>query len=147
MVTCFIGLGSNLGDRNYYITAAIKRIKMLPFTRIKKISSIIETAPQGGPAQGPYLNAVLALDTGLAPYSLLQKLQEIENSLGRVRTGKNSPRTIDLDILIYSDTLINEEALRIPHPRMMEREFVLTPLKEIAPEVLKDLTLKKRSDL
>lgn len=120
---------------------------MLPFTRIKKISSIIETAPQGGPAQGPYLNAVLALDTGLAPYSLLQKLQEIENSLGRVRTGKNSPRTIDLDILIYSDTLINEEALRIPHPRMMEREFVLTPLKEIAPEVLKDLTLKKRSDL
>jgi len=141
MVTCYIGIGSNLGDRRYHIDKAIKEIRMLGVTKVKKISRIIETLPQGGPVQGPYLNGVLEIETQLTPYQLLQELQKIETALGRVRTVINGPRTIDLDILTYADLRIHEDALCIPHPRMMERDFVLVPLKEIAPAVVD--TLKK----
>jgi len=133
MVTCYIAIGSNLGDRQYNINTAIKKIRMLIGTRVKKISRIIETLPQGGPPQGPYLNAVLEIETEFLPYQLLQELQKIESSLGRVRAVKNGPRTIDLDILTYGDLCINEEALCLPHPRILEREFVLLPLREVAP--------------
>jgi len=114
---------------------------MLGVTKVKKISRIIETLPQGGPVQGPYLNGVLEIETQLSPYQLLQELQKIEAALGRVRAVVNGPRTIDLDILTYADLRIHEDALCIPHPRMMERDFVLVPLKEIAPAVVD--TLKK----
>ncbi len=139
MVTCYIAAGSNLGDRKFYIESAIKKIQILPNTKVKKVSSIIETAPQGGPAQGPYLNAVLEIETGLSPYQLLRELQQIESGLGRVRVVVNGPRTIDLDILFYGDLYMQEEALCIPHPRMQERDFVMFPLKEIAPELVKSL--------
>jgi 2-amino-4-hydroxy-6-hydroxymethyldihydropteridine diphosphokinase len=142
MVTCYIGVGSNLGDRQDNINTAIKKIMMLKATRVRKISRIIETHPQLGPPQGLYLNAVLEIETEFNPYHLLQELQRIESSLGRIRMVKDGPRTIDLDILTYGDLSINEEALCLPHPRILEREFVLGPLREIAPEVVKRLQNK-----
>jgi len=144
MITCYIGVGSNLGDRQYYINTAIRKIMMLIGTRVRKISRIIESFPQGGPVQGPYLNGVIEIETELNPYQLLQELHKIESSLGRVRVVKNGPRTIDLDILTYGDLCINEEALCIPHPRILEREFVLGPLGEIAPEVVRKLQAKSK---
>jgi len=144
MITCYIGVGSNLGDRQYCINTAVRKIMILIGTRVRKISRIIESLPQGGPPQGPYLNAVLEIETELSPYNLLQELHKIESSLGRVRAVKNGPRTIDLDILTYGDLCINEEALCIPHPRILEREFVLGPLGEIAPGVVKKLQAKSR---
>ncbi|MCX5708080.1 MAG: 2-amino-4-hydroxy-6-hydroxymethyldihydropteridine diphosphokinase [Candidatus Omnitrophica bacterium] len=145
MVNCFIALGSNLGDRKYYIDTAIRKIRTLANTRVIKVSRLIETLPQGGPAQGPYLNAVLEAATELSPYQLLFELQRIEAALGRVRVVLNGPRTIDLDILTYGDCRINEQALCIPHPRMLERDFVLIPLKEIAGGVVKKLFSKKKN--
>lgn len=144
MITCYIGVGSNLGDRKFNIESAIKKIRTLESTKIRKVSAIIETAPQGGPPQGLYLNAVLETETQLTPYQLLQELQRIESMLGRVRVVVNSPRAIDLDILTYGDICMNETALSIPHPRMLERDFVMLPLKEIAPELVKKLQSKAK---
>jgi len=109
---------------------------MLTGTRVKKISEIIESLPAGGPPQGPYLNAVFEIETDLLPYQLLKELQKIESSLGRLRTVVNGPRTIDLDILTYGDICMNEYALCIPHPRILERDFVTMPLSGIAPKAL-----------
>jgi 2-amino-4-hydroxy-6-hydroxymethyldihydropteridine diphosphokinase len=148
MAICYIALGSNLGDRKFYIETAIKKIRTLNGTKVSKVSSVIETVPQGGPAQGPYLNAVLEAQTSLTPYQLLLELGKIESFLGRVRQVVNGPRTIDLDILTYGDICLNETALCIPHPRMLERDFVIIPLKEIAPELvskmLKKVTRKRK---
>jgi 2-amino-4-hydroxy-6-hydroxymethyldihydropteridine diphosphokinase len=136
MTVCYIGLGSNLGDRQYYIDAAVRKVRALSNTRVRRLSQVIESEPQGGPPQGMYLNAVLEIETELGPYELLRELQAIEAGLGRVRTVANAPRTIDLDILTYGDFSIEEEALRIPHPRILERKFVLVPLAQIAPAAL-----------
>jgi 2-amino-4-hydroxy-6-hydroxymethyldihydropteridine diphosphokinase len=145
MVTCFIGIGSNLGDRQYYIETAISRIRLLMDTRVTKISKIIETLPEGGLPQGRYLNCVIEIQTALSPYELLGRLQKIESDLGRVRTIKNEPRNIDLDILLYGNARIKETSLCIPHPRMLKREFVMQPLREIAPQVVKKLKAKMAS--
>lgn len=146
MVKCFLGLGSNLGERLYYITTAINRIKTVNATRVVKVSSVIESEPQGVDiAQGNFLNCVIEIETELSPYELLSELQKIEYLLGRVRDVAGSARTIDLDILTYADACINEEALCIPHPRMLERDFVLLPLKEIGPDslpMIRKLSLK-----
>ena len=144
MVTCYIGLGSNLGDRQYYINTAIRRIRSLMETRVTKISKIIEALPVGGPEQGQYLNCVIEIQTNLSPYELLSRLQKIEADLGRVRIIKNGPRNIDLDILLFGDIKINEDSLCIPHPRMFNRDFVIKPLEEIAPTVVKSLRKVKR---
>jgi 2-amino-4-hydroxy-6-hydroxymethyldihydropteridine diphosphokinase len=136
MVLCYIGLGSNLGDRQQYINTALRKLKSLTLTKVRKVSNIVESEPQGGPAQGPYLNAVVEIETDLGPYQLLEALQNIESGLGRIRSIINGPRTIDLDILAYGDVCMNEEALCIPHPRILEREFVIVPLQEIAPQVI-----------
>jgi 2-amino-4-hydroxy-6-hydroxymethyldihydropteridine diphosphokinase len=150
MVIAYLGIGSNLGDRRYYIQSALKKIRMLSQTRLTKVSRVIETAAVGGPSQGPYLNAAMEIETGLSPYQLLRELQKIETDLGRVRLLKDGPRTIDLDILTYGDFRINEEALCIPHPRLLQRDFVLHPLSEIALPLVKKLKksagpkLKKR---
>ena len=144
MVTCYIGLGSNLGDRQYYINTAIRKIRSLMETRVTKISKIIETLPVGGPQQGQYLNWVIEIQTNLSPYELLRRLQKIEADLGRVRIINNGPRNIDLDILLFGDAKINEDSLCIPHPRMFNRDFVINPLEEIAPTVVKSLKRVKR---
>jgi len=144
MVICCIAVGSNLGERRFNIESAIRRVRTLANTRVLQVSSIMESAPEGGPAQGPYLNAVFTIQTDLTPYQLLQELQRIESLLGRVRTVVNGPRTIDLDILTYGDVRMIEPALCIPHPRMLQRDFVMVPLKEIAPEMLTRLKSKSR---
>jgi 2-amino-4-hydroxy-6-hydroxymethyldihydropteridine diphosphokinase len=144
MVTSYIGLGSNLGDRQYYIKTAIRRIRLLMDTQVKSMSSIIETKAVGGAAGGRYLNCVIEIQTSISAHRLLKRLQKIEADLGRLRTIKNGPRTIDLDILLYGDVRIKEASLCIPHPRMLERGFVMKPLEEIAPEVVKRLKEKIR---
>jgi 2-amino-4-hydroxy-6-hydroxymethyldihydropteridine diphosphokinase len=142
MVICFIGIGSNLGDRQYYIETAINKIRLLTDTRVTKISKIIETLPEGGLQQGRYLNCVIEIQTALSPYELLRRLQKIEADLGRLRSTKNEPRNIDLDILLYGNAQIKEDSLCIPHPRMLKREFVMLPLEEIAPQVAKGIRTK-----
>lgn len=139
MSDCYIGIGSNLGDREKNIRQAVDMINRLRKTKVEKTSSIIETLPVGGPAQGKFLNAAVKIQTGLSAHGLLACLQRIESELGRVRRVKNGPRTIDLDILFFNDMKINDKDLILPHPRIKEREFVLVPLKEIAPNLVKEL--------
>jgi len=131
MTEVYIGIGSNLGDRRQYIKDAISMLGETPEVKIDKVSPLYETEPVGGPPQGRFLNGVLSLKTGLSPRQLLKRLNEIEDSLGRERTVKNGPRTIDLDILTYGDLHIEEKDLMIPHPRMKERDFVMRPLNDI----------------
>lgn len=128
---CYIGIGSNLGNRKKYIKNAIEKLRETKGVEVRRISSIHETEPVGGPRQGRYLNGAIEVDTKLEPEELLARLQKIESELGRERSIKNAPRTIDLDILLYGDKEINEPYLKIPHPRMRDREFVMKPLKEI----------------
>ncbi len=103
--------------------------------KIQAVSPIYETAPLGGPKQGPFLNACALLETALPPEELLEKIQEIENALGRVREERWGPRLIDLDILTYENCLITTPTLELPHPWLAERDFVLIPLFDIAPEL------------
>jgi 2-amino-4-hydroxy-6-hydroxymethyldihydropteridine diphosphokinase len=148
MVIAYIGIGSNLGDRHKYITHAIRKLKMLPGVKVMRVSELIETEPCGGPVQGPYLNGVIEIDTDLTPYGLLVDLQKIEHELGRVRTVVNGPRTIDLDILTFGEYCVDEIGLCVPHPRMLERDFVMKPLAAIAPHavaLVKRLRVKKQS--
>ena len=130
----YLGLGSNLGNREANIHLAIERLK--PFIEIKKISRIIETDPVSGPKQGKYLNAVLKAETLFSPQKLLNLAKGIEKEFGRKKTIPNAPRPIDIDILLYDNQEIHSSELTIPHPRMFEREFVMTPLREIAPDVV-----------
>lgn len=131
MVICYIGIGSNLGDRQKYIGNAIKELRSGKSINVLRVSSIYETEPVGLKEQNNFLNGVIEIETGLTPEELLKEISAIENRLGRKRTVKNGPRTIDLDILYYGDEIIDMPALKIPHPRMMEREFVLRGLKEL----------------
>jgi len=135
MREAFIGVGSNLGNRGENIKQAIKLLESNERIKIEKISSLIETEPQGGPPQGKYLNGVIKIKTDLTAQDLLFFLQEVERKLKRVRLVKNGPRTIDLDILLYGKEKINQDNLKIPHPRMFKRSFVLKPLFEIEPEI------------
>lgn len=135
-VRAYIALGSNLGDREQNMRSAIDRIGQIAGVRATKISSFFETEPVGGPPQGMYLNAVVEIDCSISAVQLLRELMRIESELGRKRLGKCFPRTIDLDILLFGDEVIDEPELKAPHPRMHERSFVLDPLNEIAPEVV-----------
>jgi 2-amino-4-hydroxy-6-hydroxymethyldihydropteridine diphosphokinase len=132
MQTCYLGLGSNLGDRRKNIKSAVKKINALKGTKTIKLSRIIETKPVGGPKGQPkFLNAALKIRTALTPLNLLRNLKKIEKELGRTDTVRWGPRTIDLDILFYADTILNTKELKIPHPMVFERDFVLRPLSEI----------------
>ena len=132
MVICYLGVGSNLGNRRKNITRALQKIKALKDTKVLKVSKIIQTLPQGGPVnQGKFLNAALKIQTKIPALKLLGILKKIEKDLGRTKTVRWGPRTIDLDILFYGDRIINRKDLTIPHPRVFEREFVTRPLLEI----------------
>ena len=145
MELIYIAVGSNLGDRRYYIETAVKKIRQLPNTKVNKVSHLIQTRPEGGPkGQGPYLNGVIEVESELFPYDLLLRLQKIEAELGRVRTVADAPRTIDLDIVMYGRMRIDERALSIPHPSALKREFVMRPLAEISATAARTLkTLAK----
>lgn len=138
-VCVFIALGSNLGDRHDNIRKALDFLKAVPGIFIEQISVLRETKPQGGPLQPDYINGVIKIKSALSPQALLAVLQNIEMKMGRIRTVKNGPRVIDLDILLYGCQIIDEPGLSIPHPRMRERDFVMQPLLEIEPDIIKIL--------
>ena len=131
MVTCYIGIGSNLGDRQGYIDKAIEELKNNKNIRFSRTSSIYETEPVSEIPQGKFLNGVLEIETSLEPKLLLKELNSVEEKLGRKRTISNGPRTIDLDILYYGEAKIKEDGLVIPHPGIRQREFVLKGLREL----------------
>lgn len=137
MAAVCIALGSNLGDRAENLRRAVDELRRTPEIVVAAVSGAVETAAVGGPAGSPaYLNAAATLRTTLPPASLLRALLAIEASLGRVRRERWAPRTIDLDLLLYGERVIDEDGLVVPHPRMHERRFVLAPLAEIAPDAV-----------
>jgi 2-amino-4-hydroxy-6-hydroxymethyldihydropteridine diphosphokinase len=132
-VVAAVALGSNLGDRKAHLSIALAYMGVLPSTKVSASSSIHETAPVGPQDQGPFLNMAALLTTSLPPRQLLEALLAIEKACGRERTERWGPRTLDLDILLYGDSIIDEPGLYIPHPHMTSRHFVLAPLAEIMP--------------
>ena len=132
----YIGLGSNLGDREAMLEKALRCLREEEALQVRKVSSWYSTEPVGGPrGQGKYLNGVIEVVTNLRAQELLDRLLAIENRLGRKRGQRWGPRCIDLDLLLYGEEVIKTEHLQVPHKRMHEREFVLQGLAEIAPEV------------
>jgi 3-oxoacyl-[acyl-carrier protein] reductase len=137
MTTAYIALGSNLGDRWANLAAAVRRLRAEPGLRVLAVSGYYETAPVDcPPGSGDFLNAVVAVETERPPEDLLTLLLHTERQLGRVRSDINAPRTLDLDLLLYGDRVINTPELTLPHPRMHERAFVLVPLAEIAADAI-----------
>lgn len=129
----FLGLGGNIGDRLGYLQRAVDLLHADERSRVDAVSSVYETVPLGGPEQGPYLNIAVRLATRRTPRRLLAVCQRVEQALGRVRTVRWGPRTVDVDILLYGDRVITRPDLEIPHPRLAERAFALVPLIEVAP--------------
>ncbi|MBI4831203.1 MAG: 2-amino-4-hydroxy-6-hydroxymethyldihydropteridine diphosphokinase [Candidatus Lindowbacteria bacterium] len=134
MVTAYLGLGSNLGDREANINKALIGLVRSGRVILKRVSSLYETKPVGVKEQPDFLNAAAEIETGMRPLDLLAAIREVERATGRENTFKWGPRIIDIDILLYGDESVKEENLEIPHPEMHRRAFVLTPLAEIAPE-------------
>jgi 2-amino-4-hydroxy-6-hydroxymethyldihydropteridine diphosphokinase len=133
-VTSYIGLGSNLGDREAFLRRALELLRAEPEIEVTAVSSVRETDPVGLVDQPRFLNAVARVETDLAPRELLDRMLAAERELGRRRDGPRfGPRTIDLDLLIYGDEEIDEPGLIVPHPRLAERRFVLEPLHELEP--------------
>jgi len=135
MSVAYIGIGSNLGDREFNCKQAIGFIRQKGTTVIKE-SSPYETKPWGVTDQPLFLNMAIEIETDLKPFELLRTLKDIENEMGRKETFLWGPRIIDLDILLYDNNIVDEEGLRIPHLHMQDREFVLRPLCEIAGDVI-----------
>jgi 2-amino-4-hydroxy-6-hydroxymethyldihydropteridine diphosphokinase len=131
----FVGLGSNLGEREVTLRAAVKRLRVLPETEVVRVSTFRDTAPEGYTDQPRFLNAAAELNTGLTARALLGSLLELERAFGRDRSAAPpmGPRTLDLDLLLYGDQTIDEPLLTVPHPRLHERRFVLEPLAELDP--------------
>lgn len=132
----YIALGSNLRNPAVQVRSGLEELAMLPDTRLARVSSLYQSAPVGYLDQPDYMNAVAQIETALAPRALLDELLGIERRYGRVRDFPNAPRTLDLDIVLYGDNVVQEPGLTIPHPRMHERAFVLVPLAEIAPDLV-----------
>lgn len=131
MVVCFLGVGSNLGNRRKNIEKALDYLAKTKGIKIEKSSRIYETDPVGGPPQGKFLNAAVKIKTSFTPSFLLKTLKEIEKTLGRKKAVRFGPRQIDLDILLYANKVIKTKDLIVPHPQMFMREFVLRPLREV----------------
>jgi len=133
----YVGLGSNLGDREANLKRALALLIETPHVNLRRISSFIENPAVGGPEDSPdFLNAAVELHTTLSPHALMKRLLEIERDMGRSREAKWEPRNIDLDLLLFGDQIISDDALIVPHPLMHERRFVVQPLAEIAPNVV-----------
>jgi len=143
----YIALGSNIGDRAKNLRAAIDLMNAVQGIAVLRVSSFRDTKPVGGPPQPDYLNAVAEVETDLAPAGLLAALQRIERQLGRTRDVHWGPRTIDLDIVLMGDMIVDEPELTVPHPRMHERRFVLEPLCGLAPDAVHPLLKKTVREL
>jgi 2-amino-4-hydroxy-6-hydroxymethyldihydropteridine diphosphokinase len=141
MTLAYISLGSNLGDRGAALEAAVAALRTTAGVEVVAVSPFIETAAAGGPEnQSRFLNAAAALETDLEPLALLDVLQGIERRLGRERTVRWGPRTLDLDLLLYGERIVSTGRLRVPHLRLRDRRFVLEPLAAIAPEAVDPIT-------
>jgi 2-amino-4-hydroxy-6-hydroxymethyldihydropteridine diphosphokinase len=146
LVTAYIGLGSNLGDRSRNLEGAIERLSSVGI--VGAVSSFYETKPWGVEGYQPrYLNQVVAVDTTLDPLDVVTELLAIEFSLGRARQDKNASRTLDLDLLLHGDNVIKASGVTVPHPRLHERAFVLIPLVEIAPDLVHPVLRRSISEL
>lgn len=140
--TVFLGIGSNVGDRVGYLTDALKEISKLEATEIVEVSSVYETEPVGEIQQPEFLNAVVKIKTSLEVKEFHRSIKEIEKEVGRQATVRWGPREIDIDILLFEDMELNCKNLKIPHPELVNRNFVLAPFSEIAPTVIHP-TMKK----
>ena len=144
-VSVYLSLGSNMGERKDNLQKALDYISQR--MRIEKKSSIYDTEPVGNTNQARFLNMVCQVTTSIPANTLLFLLKGIENKMGRMPGPANGPRLIDIDILLYNDEIVDTPDLKIPHPRMLERAFVLVPLAEIAPEVIHPVQKKSIKDL
>ena len=132
-VRAFLGLGSNLGDRERRLREAVAGLP-----DVVRVSPVYETDPVGGPEQGPYLNAVVELATERSPRQLLEQARSLEAAAGRVRGERFGPRALDVDVLLVGELVVDEPDLVVPHPRMWQRRFVLAPLADLAPDLVPD---------
>jgi 2-amino-4-hydroxy-6-hydroxymethyldihydropteridine diphosphokinase len=144
--TAFLGLGSNVGDREANMREGLERLES-DDVRLTRRSSLYETAPRDMLDQPWFLNAVLEVETSLFPLQLLARIQQIERDMGRRRVTPKGPRNIDIDVLFYGRTVITTAGLEVPHPRLAERRFVLEPLLEIAPELRHPVTGKTAEEM
>jgi 2-amino-4-hydroxy-6-hydroxymethyldihydropteridine diphosphokinase len=132
-VRAFLGLGSNLGDREAQLRRAVASLP-----DVVAVSPVYETDPVGGPEQDAFLNIVVELDTALTPRDLLELCQRLETDAQRVRAERWGPRTLDVDVLLVGDLTVDDPDLQVPHPRMYARRFVLEPLRDLAPDLVTD---------
>jgi 2-amino-4-hydroxy-6-hydroxymethyldihydropteridine diphosphokinase len=132
----YLGIGSNLGDRLAHLQAAVDALAAVDGITVVAVSAVYETAPVGGPEQGDFLNAVVALDTRISARALLGVAHDLEAAARRVRAERWGPRTLDVDVLLVGDEVIDDPDLEVPHPRMWERGFVMAPLHDVAPELV-----------
>jgi 2-amino-4-hydroxy-6-hydroxymethyldihydropteridine diphosphokinase len=146
MKTVYLGLGSNLGDREAMLQAALRALES-PQLRILRASPVYETEPVDAPDQQWFLNQVAEAETGLFPLQLLRRTAKVEIQLGRRRLAPNGPRTIDIDILLFGNSVVTAPGLEIPHPRFRARRFVLAPLADLAPELRDPVTRKTVREL
>jgi 2-amino-4-hydroxy-6-hydroxymethyldihydropteridine diphosphokinase len=142
----YLGLGSNIGDREAMIDSALGALNA-PDLRLQRVSSLYETEPIGFRDQGWFLNCVAEFGTDLFPKQLLHRMQRVELGMGRVRSLKNGPRTIDIDILLFGNSVIQTEELEIPHPRYRERRFTLAPLAELNSSLRDPVTGQTMSEM
>jgi 2-amino-4-hydroxy-6-hydroxymethyldihydropteridine diphosphokinase len=133
MKTAYLSIGSNMGDRDAHLVRTLERLASVDI-RVVRASAVYETEPRDVPDQPWFLNQVVEIETSLFPRQLLTRLLKIEQAMGRVRNAPKGPRTMDIDILFYSDAIVSTPDLEIPHPRLADRRFVLEPLTELAPE-------------
>jgi 2-amino-4-hydroxy-6-hydroxymethyldihydropteridine diphosphokinase len=131
----YVGLGANLGPREITLLRAVDLLAETEGVEVRAVSQLRETEPVGVVEQPLFLNGAVALDTSLSPRELLDRLLEIERGIGRVRDVRWGPRVVDLDLLVYGDLQVDEPGLRVPHPRLHERRFVLEPLAELDPDL------------
>jgi len=146
MKTVYLGLGSNLGDRQAMLQAAVRALES-PRLHVRRVSPVYETEPMDAPGQHWFLNLVAEAETDLFPLQLLYRTSKVEAQLGRRRLAPKGPRTIDIDILLFGNSVMAMPALEIPHPRFRGRRFVLAPLADLAPELRDPVTRKTVREL
>lgn len=146
-MNAYLGLGSNLGDRQKYLAQALERLRGIEGIEVKAVSAVYETDPVGDPDQPMYLNAAVRVETALTAKQLLKACLAIEKSMGRVRTERWGSRNIDIDLLVYENSVVSTRDLTIPHPLLHEREFVLRPLADIDPDLVHPVLFETVRDM